>query len=359
MRFEHFRHISAGGAVARTLHRPRRTRIGASLMRPALTVLLAATLALPIPGACAAPTSGAETEAGQGEVGWTIEADPAQRAKQRVQFGLTRRTANHRWMHSNTRPLANLTGLTAAQLGSDSDTRVAFRLERDAGTIRCEGVARRWQGKGECRFEANAAFAAALAERGHGRASDGQLFSLALYDLGYAWLDEMKRQGYARPTVTEIVRAGDHGTDLEYLKGMGGRGYRVGSLAALIDMRDHGVTPDYVSELARLGIGDLSADEVVRLRDHGVTPDFVAATRTAGYDLEAEQLTRLRDHGVAPDFLSELKELGYAGLGVEEVVRLRDHGVTADFIRRVNASGGGRRSTAELVALRDGGWAER
>lgn len=356
-------------------------------MRPALTVLLAATLALPIPLACAAPGSGAETEAAQGEVGWTLEADPAQRAKQRVQFGLTRRTANHRWMHSNTRPLVDLAGLTAAQLGSDGDTPVAFRLQRDAGTILCEGIARRWRGKGECRFQANSAFDAALADRGHGQANGGQLFSLALYDLGYAYLDELKRQDYARPDVTEIVRAGDHGADLAYLKAMGGRGYRVGSLAALIDMRDHGVTPDYVSELARLGIADLSADEVVRLRDHGVTPDFVAAFRTAGYDLQADQLTRLRDHDVSPqfvgtavrhgyrfpaealtslrdhgvtsDYLIELKALGYAGLAAEDIVRLRDHGVTADFIRRVNASGGGRRSAAELVSLRAGGWAER
>ena len=114
----------------------------------------------------------------------------------------------------HTRSLADLSGLTADQLGSESGAPVNFRLDRDAGTIVCSGVARRWRGTGECRFQADAAFAAALADRGYGRASDGQLFSLALYDLGHAYIDELKRQDYARPTVADLVRAGDHGADL-------------------------------------------------------------------------------------------------------------------------------------------------
>lgn len=117
----------------------------------------------------------------------------------------TRRTANSRWRHSNTRPLAGLDGLTAAQLASESGAPVTFRLNRDAGSIACEGVARRWHGTGECRFQPNPGFAAALAERGYGGGGDGQLFSLALYDLGYPFFDELKRQGYDRTTVAELV----------------------------------------------------------------------------------------------------------------------------------------------------------
>ena len=299
-------------------------------MRPTFAALLALTLALPLPAACAAPGSAAEAEAGRLDVSWSIEADAGQRAKDRVQFALTRRTANSRWTHSNTRPLADFPGLTAAQLATDSGMPVSFRFQRDAGTILCEGAVRRWRGTGDCSFQAGAGFAEALAERGHGRADESQLFSFALYDIGYAFLDELKRQGYARATVADLVRGADHGVDLAYLKAMGEKGYRVGSLAALSNMRDHGVTPDYVFELARLGVGDLSADEVVRLRDHGVTADYLGA----------------------------LKGLGYSGLAAADIVRLRDHGVTADFIRRANA-GGRRRSADELVALRDGGWAER
>ena len=330
-------------------------------MRPALCALFASTLALAagIPAACADPGSAAQAVDDESAVGWSIEADPSQRAKNMVQLSFTRRTASSHWMHSHTRPIEGLGGLTAAQLGSDSGTPADFRFERDSGTISCTGIVGRWRGTGECGFRANAGFAAALAERGHGRADGRQLFSLALYDIGFAFLDELKRQGYAPAGVADLVRAAEHGVDLAYLKGMGGRGYRVGSLAALIRMRDHGVTPDYVSELARLGLADLSAGDVVRLRDHGVTPGFAAGFRAAGYALPPEQLIRLRDHGVTLDYLRDLKALGYGGLSADEMVQLRSHGVGADFIRRVNASGGGRRSAAELVALRSGGWAER
>jgi hypothetical protein len=310
-------------------------------MRPAFFALAIGTLALAaaIPAACAAPGSAAGTESAQGEVSWTIEADADQRAKQKVQFGLTRRTANSRWMHSTTRPLAGLTGLTAGQLASETGTPVSFRLDRDAGAIVCSGFARRWRGTGDCSFQANPGFAEALAERGYGRPSEGELFSLALHDLGFAYVEELKRQGYSRPTVADLVRAGDHGAGLDYLKGMGGRGYRVGSLAALISMRDHGVTADYVSELARLGIGDLSAAEVVRLRDHGVTPGFVGAFRAAGYPLTLDQLVRLRDHGVTPDYVQQLARYGVRNVPADQLVRLRDHGVSPEFVGEAAAAG--------------------
>lgn len=326
-------------------------------MRQALFALLGCALALAaaIPAACAAPGSGEPAETAEGRLNWTIESDSKQRARGDVQLSLTRRTAGSTWIHSNTRPLAGLIGVTAAQLGSESRNPVSFVLDKEAGAFVCEGFARRWHGTGGCVFHANAGFASELADRGHGRPSDGQHFSLALYDIGRSYIDELVRQDYARPAVADLVRAGSHGANLEYLKAMGGHGYRAGTLAALIEMRDHGVTPDYVSKLARLGLGDLPAGEVVRLRDHGVSPEFVGEAARQGYRFATGDLIRLRDHGVTPDYLAELKALGYSGLSAEEIVRLRSHGVSADFIRRVNASGGTRRSAAELVSLRAGG----
>ena len=349
-----------------------------------LALCLALTSATPIARAAEDP---AASEAGAA-LTWTIEGDAEQRAKGRVQLNLTRRTATSRWSHGDIRPIAELQGITFEQLASEPGGPVGFRLGREAGTIECRGVARRYHGTGDCRFLANADFAAALARQGYGQASERQLFSLAFYGIGQAWLDELRRQGYERPDVAALAKAADHGVDLDYLKGMGGHGYRVGSLSALVEMRDHGVTPDYVSKLARLGIRDLSSEEVVRLRDHGVTPDYVAAFRTQGYaNVPTEQLIRLRDHGVSAEFVAELRASGYRSLSTDEIIRLRDHGVSgsyvaelaglgyssltaeeitrlrihgvsADSIRKANA-GGTRRSAAELVALRIGGWSER
>ena len=119
-------------------------------MRPALFLLLASSLALPaaIPAAWAAAGADEAGEPGLSTLKWTIDAGPDQRARGQVQLSLTRRSARSQWMHSNTRPLADLAGLDPAALGSASGGPVRFRLERDAGTIDCEGVARRWHGSG-------------------------------------------------------------------------------------------------------------------------------------------------------------------------------------------------------------------
>lgn len=322
-------------------------------MRQAFLALIASTLALAagIPAACAAPGSGESAETAPGRLDWKIDTDETRRSKGEIKLALSRRTAGTVWLHSNTRPIAGLIGLTMAELGSDSGRPVSFVLDREAGAFVCEGTAKRWRGAGQCVFHANAGFAFELADRGYGAPSESQQFSLAVQNIGRLFIDELARQEYARPTIADLVRAGDHGVGLEYLKKMGGHGYRVGTLAALVDMRDHGVSPDYISELARLGIRDLPADEVVRLRDHGVTAAFISALRAAGYSLPPGQLVRLRDHGVSSEYIRELKELGYTDLTVEDLVRLRAHGVSAEFIRRVNAAGG-RRNVAELVAMR-------
>jgi hypothetical protein len=303
-------------------------------MRPVLIAAALATLvlagAIPAASAFLSQHSGGE-RLKDGQLGWAIEAGEKERVNGKVQLTLSRRSSGSEWIHSHTRPLAQLAGLSMAQLGSESGGPVRFRLERDAGAIDCEGVARRFRGTGDCRFTANPAFARELEQRGHGQASEEQLFSLALHNVGRPFLDELGRQGYAKPAVGELVRAADHGATLDYLREMGEAGFRVGTLAELIRMRDHGVSARFARELAEYGIKGLSSGEIVRLRDHGVSASF----------------------------LGELRTLGYGGLSAEQVVRLRDHGVSASFIRKVNASGGERRSAEELVTLRDRGWTGR
>ena len=341
-----------------------------------------------------------------GTLNWEIEPSGT---PGRVQLEISRRSGNSHWVNGNTIDLSTLEGLDAGQLAGSGEVR--FRIARDAGTLACEGVARRGRGTGECSFLPDARFAATLAERGIGRPSVDEQFSMTLNNIGYAYLDELQRQRYDAPTATELAQAGDHGVTLAYLREMGGHGYRVGRLSSLTRMRDHGVSPDYIEALARHDVRDIPPDEIVRLRDHGVSADFVGALRGLGYrrlstdemiqlrdhgvsadyvrtlaqngirDIPPAELTRMRDHGVSPEFVvavrragysfdtneivrmrdhgvsdnyvSELRALGYAGLAAEEIVRMRIHGVTPDFIRRAN--GAGRRSPEELVRLRIGG----
>ena len=44
-------------------------------------------------------------------------------------------------------------------------------------------------------------------------------------DIGFASLDELKREAYATPTTEDLVRAGTHGAGLKQLLAMNAAGY--------------------------------------------------------------------------------------------------------------------------------------
>jgi hypothetical protein len=318
-------------------------------MRRAMLLLLSSLCLVPT-AACAQPASGSEVPA---KLDWRVESDD--RADGRVQLDLGYRTAHNQSHWSRTVDLAELEGFGRDQLAGTSNAPVRFRIVKDPGSFDCEGVAWRGHGTGDCRFVPDPRFTAELARRGYGAPRPDQLFSMALGDVGLAYIDELARQGYARTGLDSIVDAGNHGAGLAYLREMGALGYRVGTLEALIRMRDHGVDAAYVRELVASGLKDLPADSLVEMRDHGVSPSYIGALRRLGYDrLPMEDLIRLRDHGVTGDYLRALAGLGYRDLGADEVTRLRDYGITADYIKEANR-GGARRSVDELIRLRTGG----
>ena len=285
-------------------------------------------------------------------VAWTVEqAQDPDRAQLNLSWHSTPRDSNS---GSRGIDLAQLAGLSRAQLNSTSLVVVRFRLTRDAGALDCEGSAKAGLGSGACDFRASEAFARQLSQSGAGTASREQLLNLAVADIGAAYLEELRRQRYATASVADLVQAGQHGADLRFLQGMGALGYHVQTLPALVRMVDHGANPAYVEALARQGYRNLPADTVVQMRDHGVTPSFVADLHALGYAaLAPEMLVRLRDHGVSAQFVSDLRALGYPGLEPDTLVRLRDHGVTAEFVRRVSTPR--KLDVDELIRTRDTG----
>ena len=93
--------------------------------------------------------------------------------------------------------------LAEAELAGDGG-QVRFRIARDAGTLDCEGVARRGRGTGECSFSPTRSFAATLAERGIGPPTADEQFSMAMHDIGLDYVDEVRppelRHADARPS---------------------------------------------------------------------------------------------------------------------------------------------------------------
>ena len=290
-----------------------------------------------------------------------------------VEFGLGFESPHHTmWMSHTVLPVAARPDGAAASPGAIEELQisglapdqfiqangpVAFTVHRDAGDFRCDGSVRAGQGGGTCVYAPNPTFAAGLNARGvRGELAAYPQFELAMGDMGYAYLDELKREAYATPDVALLVKAGEHGAGLRQLTAMNAAGYRFGDVENFIRIRDHGVSARYVGELAGYGLKSLPADDLVELRDHGVSGSFLAGMRDAGYtDLKAQDLTRLRDHGVSSSYVAELKSEGYTRLAADDLVKLRDHGVSTGFIRKANSSGGAPLAPDEPIRLREGG----
>ncbi|HEX4899593.1 MAG TPA: hypothetical protein VFV61_03625, partial [Pyrinomonadaceae bacterium] len=205
-----------------------------------------------------------------------------------------------------------LTGLTREQAMS-SGTNVKFQLQRDAGTFYFEGWFKEGNGSGHFTFSPNTAFGAELNRLGLGTPTAEQQLSMALHDVGFALINELKSQGYEQPTLEQLVKLGQHGVHLEYVQGLKSLGYSVKYIDFLIKMRDHGVTVNFIRELASLNYTGLTAEELIRTRDHGVTGKYINEFRAAGYNQQTlDDWIMLRDHGVNIEFVRELDSLGYS-----------------------------------------------
>jgi hypothetical protein len=324
-----------------------------ALAAPAAPPALPAMPAMPAPPAAAAPAPEEIPASLDWSIGPRDRSEPAPDGT--VQFQLGYHYEHHSQMWGQDIALVTLTGLNEAQLNAEGQP-VAFVMRRDAGDFRCKGVAGQGRGTGTCVYAPNPAFPAALARRGvPGGLEPYQQFQLTMSDIGFAYLDELKREAYATPTTDDLVRAGTHGAGLKQLLAMNAAGYRFGDVATFVHARDHGVSARYVEALKAAGYTRLSAADLVHLRDHGVSATYITELKDAGYaGLSADDLVHLRDHGVSGAFVGELHAMGYDRLPTQDLARLRDHGVSAGFIRTANQSGT-RLSTDDLIRLRDSG----
>lgn len=249
-----------------------------------------------------------------------------------------------------------LKGLSQAQLDDSYAGPIHFSLTRDAGTITFDGKASGGEGSGQYTFAADPAFSSALSKRGLGTASESEQFQLALFDVGYPLLDELRSQHYPTATIPELVRMGMHGVDVDFVHDMGALHYQFASLSELTKFRDHGVDPEFVSELRKAGYSNLGSEELLKLKDHGVDADFISDLSRAGFSkLEPDMLLRARDHGVTPSFIEGIKRAGYSGFSIADFVRLRDHGVSASFARRMKERSSSTPSVEDLVSAMDHG----
>src|SRR5262249_29779143 len=140
--------------------------------------------------------------------------------------------------HSFVTGLERLEGLTREQMMS-LGAAVRFRIVRDAGTFACEGWFKDVKGSGHFGFVANPAYVDQLKRLGIGEPTQHEQFLLALGDVSFELMNELKSQGYETPSIGQLVRIGTHGVRLEYVKGLKEAGYELKSIDLLVRMRDH------------------------------------------------------------------------------------------------------------------------
>ena len=139
---------------------------------------------------------------------WLIEYIPKD-DKLQLSLRYRRESEGNHFSYNNTGfriTLDQLVGLTRDQMMSASGTNVSFQLKRDAGTFNFEGWFKQGNGAGHFTFTPNSSFSGELARLGFGRATDEQLLSLAMGDTGFAFINELKAQGYDTATVRVVRR---------------------------------------------------------------------------------------------------------------------------------------------------------
>lgn len=281
--------------------------------------------------------------------GWTAEAD----GDARVQINMSH---GH---HSNmgmTFELAELQGLTAAQLAARAVTPVAFRFANDAGVTQFEGSFKDGDGGGHFTFTATPDFLTKMKAAGvrvDEAVDEDDLFAYSMLDLTPAYVTELTGIGYRNLTLDDVFSARIHRVTAQRAREFRSMGWGNLSLDDIEALSIHGVTPQFVKQMREIGFDTSDPDDVVSMKIHGITPAFVQSMRDAGFrDLEDDDYLAMKIHGVTPQLVSELRSLGYTKLEADDVVSVRIFNITPEFIREKQKELGRLPSIEELADIK-------
>lgn len=181
---------------------------------------------------------------------WTASVDRERPG--RIYLGYTR----DRWNHNgDTLKVADLSGITAAQIDSDTSTPVQFQLARESGTITFEGSFKRGDGAGQYSFQPNRAFIDTL----HNLGVDFELRR-------HRTRDEDEDDTLFQLTMTDVSSS--------FIRTMQSLGYRE-TLNTYYEMRLFGVSPQFINDLKDAGYENVPARQLVKLRIAGVDINFI------------------------------------------------------------------------------------
>lgn len=283
---------------------------------------------------------------------WTAELKRNQ-PEERIQLTFNRRSdRGNMSMSGHDFPLSDIQGLTREQVFAGVNTRVSFRLVREAGTIECEGSFRDGKGTGDWRMSPNQSFRSAMRSRGYDNLTNQQMFTSAMINLTSKFVDELKTIGFDNLSFEDVIKAQIFNVTPQFVTEMKSLGFDNLELAELVKARIFDIDAEFVRQAQGMGFEKQSLEGLVKLRIFKITPEFISAMKSADFEnLSAEELVKLRIFEITPAFIKSMKAEGLSQISVEDAVKLKIHHVDEDFIRRARASGYTDLSVEELVRL--------
>lgn len=172
----------------------------------------------------------------------------------------------------------------------DPGAAAGFSLVREAGTLACSGRATGdGRAAGTCRFDPDARFVAALAERGLRPEDDEDMLGLALVDAKLASVDGLAREGFPLEDADELMAVSALDVTPAFVGELRGAGLIADDLDEVIAARALEIDATWVRGMAEAGYPTLGMDKAIQLRGLGVTPDYARRMARVMRDMDGAE----------------------------------------------------------------------
>lgn len=214
---------------------------------------------------------------------------------------------------------SELQGLSKSQVEA-ANSKVNFKLIREAGTIEFKGVFQNGKGEGSFRFTADPQFVSAMRSRGFDfnkeefskySSRENRLFSAALFNVTTALADDLQSANFANLDSSDLIKAKVFNIDSKFLRELKASGFANLDMEDAVKARIFKIDGAYLRELTAAGLGNESFENVVKMRIFKITPEFIA----------------------------EIKQAGIANPAIEDLVKMRIFNINGAFIRQSKAEG--------------------
>ncbi len=189
-----------------------------------------------------------------------------------------------------------------------SNTKVNFRLNREAGKIECKGSFTDGKGSGTFTFTPNQSFVSSMENLGF-KLDQEKVFAATTLDVTTAFARDIQSMGFKNLDFEDVFKA-----------------------------KIFKVTSGYAAEMNSVGFSNLDMEDLVKARIFKIDADYARQIRNLGFaDQTMENLVELRIFKVTPQFIDELRGEGLVDLSTKDLVKLRIFKVDAEFIRKARS----------------------